>query len=183
MVATQVFTLAGVALGALASFLAATVSERARHRREIAQAWEGRKYDCYAEYVHEVKAMSVVARRMAAAAGLTERSGDRLDLHAGASLLTDAEVRRSIASEKLRLLSDVQTITAAERLGEAAWQLEWLARGKIPDASPGQWSKADEAFARAFDAFHQCARRELGVPGRSLPRQLISPPGQESNDT
>jgi hypothetical protein len=183
MVVTQVLTLVGVAIGALASFLATSVSERSRHRREIAKAWEERKYECYAEYVHEVKAMSIIARRMAAFAGLTERSGDRLDPKDGASMLTEAEVRRSIAAEKLRLLSDTGTITAAARLSEAAWRLEWIARGKLPDASSQTWHQADEAFVRAFDDFHRCARQELAVPGRALPRPFIPLPNREEELT
>lgn len=180
MVVTQVFTLVGVALGALSSFLATSISERSRHRRETTRAWEQRKYDCYAEYVQEVKATTIVARRIAAAAGLTDRSGDRLDPGDGAALLTDAEVRRSIAGEKLRLLSDAQTTLAAADLSQAAWQLEWLARGKIPDASAEQWKAADEAFIRAFDRFHQCARLELGVPGNPVDRPYIPVPGSQS---
>lgn len=40
MVAAQLLTLAGVALGAIASYLVSSLNERARHRREVAHGWE-----------------------------------------------------------------------------------------------------------------------------------------------
>jgi hypothetical protein len=50
VVVAQLFTLAGVALGALASYLVSSVNERARHRREVAKGWEERKFECLANY-------------------------------------------------------------------------------------------------------------------------------------
>ena len=176
----QVFTLIGVALGALASYLATSASERARDRREVAKGWEQRKFDCYAEFLHEAKLMCVLARRMAASLGLTERSGDRLAPEEGAPLLTEAEVRRAVAMEKLRLLADANTTAAVARINEVVWRMEWIARGLI-DASPEQWRETDEASALAFDEFHRCARRELGAPGLLVPRAFIPLPAEGKN--
>lgn len=171
----QIFTLIGVTLGALASYLATSASERARNGREVAKGWEQRRYDCYAEYLHEVKLMGAVARRMAASLGLTDRSADRLDPEAGAPLLAEAEVKRAVAMEKVRLLADADTIVAVARINEVIWRMDWMVRGLI-DASPELWRETDEASALAFDEFHRSARRELGTPGLLVPRAFIPLP-------
>jgi hypothetical protein len=145
----------------------------------VATGWQEKKYDCYSAYVNEVKAMSIIIRRMAAYLELTERSADKLSPEKGASLLTEAETRRSVASENLRLLSDSDTVAAASKLDEAVWLLEWIVRGKIDEVTSDKWPDADAAFAHAFDTLHFCARRELGVPGQAINRRFISAPTTE----
>jgi hypothetical protein len=180
VVAAQLFTLAGVALGALASYVISSLGERTRHQREIAKGWEERKFDGFVTYVNDIKAMSTIAKRMTAFSGLHVRSADKLDPAVGAPLLAEADSRRSVSMERMRLLSGVDTITAASRLDSAVWNLEWIARGLIDGAAPKDWQAAQHEFEAAFDAFHECARRELGVPGQLGVRRVDPLPALET---
>jgi hypothetical protein len=166
----QLLTLAGVALGALCSYASGAVNERLKFKREIGRQWSERRFECFAAYAAEVKTMSTLARRMAAARGLHTLAPDALSVEAGAPLLTEAEVRRSISMESLRLLADADTVAAAHRLNEAVWRLEWIAKGTVPDGTPSRWDQAMSRYLSAFDDFHRAARRELGVPGTDVPR-------------
>jgi hypothetical protein len=47
-ISPQLFTLAGVALGAIASCLVSALTEHARHQRDLSGRWEQRKFDTYA---------------------------------------------------------------------------------------------------------------------------------------
>ena len=172
----QVFTLAGVALGALTSYMVSFLGERTRSQRETAKRWEERKFDSFCAYINDVKAMSVIARRITASLGIHDLSPDELSQDEGLPLLTEAENSRTASMEQLRLLADAETISAGHRLNQAVWRLEWFAGGRIADASPERWQQAMRAFIEAFDAFHLCARRELGVPGRQLVRTPEPPP-------
>jgi hypothetical protein len=174
MIAAQLFTLVGVALGATASYLFSSLNERERHRREVAKGWEGRKYDNFVAFVEDIKTMAHYCRRMAAALNLEERAvaGDKLEVVEGSPLLAEANQRRAISLERLGLLSDVGTIAAAYQLNEAIWVLEWIVEGQIPGAGQEHWERAVARFMDAFDAFHRCARLELGVPGGHVPRQI-----------
>jgi hypothetical protein len=171
-IADQVFTLGGVAIGALAAFASSTLSERARYRRQLADGWRERKFDCYAAYLDDVKHMSVIARRMAASRNLEATATEPLGAVKGAALLTEAETRRTSSMEKVRLLSDGATASAAHTLNKAVWRLEWIARGRVPDATVEDWTAAVQSFLEAMNAFHVEARRELDVPGNTVPRPL-----------
>lgn len=173
MVAAQLFTLAGVALGAIASYLVSSLNERTRHRREVAKEWEDRKYDNLVAFIEEVKTMSHISRRMAGYLGLHGRmpEADQLDIQQGSLMIAEANQRRTVSIERLRLLSDTETISAAYRLNEAVWVQEWIVQGKIPGVRPEHWDHAVDEFVDAFDAFHRCARKELGVPGGHIPRR------------
>ena len=172
-IAAQVFTLVGVAIGALAAFVSSTLSERARYRRQLADGWRERKFDCYAIYLDDVKHMSVIARRIAASRDLELTATESLGSSEGAALLTEAETRRTRSMERVRLLSDAATASAAQALNEAVWRLEWIARGRVPDATADDWAGAVRSFLAAMNAFHVEARRELDVPGHDIPRPLV----------
>lgn len=105
LVAAQLFTLAGVALGAIASYLIGSLNERTRHRREIAKGWEGRKYDNFVAFVEDVKTMGYLSRRVAASLGLHDRmfEGDKLDVQQGFVMIAEVNQRRTVSLERLRL--------------------------------------------------------------------------------
>lgn len=182
MVTAQLLTLAGVALGAIASYLVGSLNERARHRREVANGWEERKYENFVAYVEDIKTMSHVCRRMAAALGLHDRmpKADELDIEEGSLLFAEAKQRRTVSLERLRLLSDGETISAAYDLNEAVWVLEWIVQGKIPGAGREHWELAIKGFMDAFDDFHRRARVELGVPGGHVRRRIPPLPSLEA---
>lgn len=174
MIAAQLFTLAGVALGAIASYLASSVNGQAGHRREVEKGWEERKYENFAAFVEDVKMLSHISRRMAASLGLHDRmvDADRLDPEQGCLMIDEANQRRTVSIERLRLLSDSETISAAYRLNEAVAAMTRIVQGKIPKAGQDHWRNAEKAFTEALDAFHRCARIELWATGGHVPKRL-----------
>lgn len=91
--ATQVITLVGVLLGALTSFFAASLAERAKFRQTLATRWDERKLDTYIEYISSVKETNRAARQTLEAHELGE------DITALLGEMEAAEARRSILFE------------------------------------------------------------------------------------
>lgn len=164
-ISPQLFTLAGVALGAVASYLATALTERARSRRDLASRWEGRRFDTYAGYVSDVKQQGILANRISASLGLHTRVTSPLEPAEGLGLLAEAASQRSLSSERAALLAGEDTLEAIRVLNDAVWLLECYARGAVRDADTRTWEAAFEAYHQALDAFHRSARTELGAPG------------------
>ncbi|MEJ8650250.1 hypothetical protein WKI65_19640 [Streptomyces sp. MS1.AVA.3] len=61
--ASQIITLIGVLVGALTSFFATSMAERAKFRRTLATRWDERKLDTYIEYTSCIKEEVRTARR------------------------------------------------------------------------------------------------------------------------
>lgn len=162
-IADQILTLSGVAVGATASFLATSLGERARFRRDFSSRWERRRFDAYSQYITQTKDFAGIARRIAGARGLQNNEA-ALDPAEGIPLLDDAEARRESLTEIMALLAGPETISAYRRLTEVIGRMEWFARGMIPDAKPNEWLVAMNDFEEALNVFHECARAELGVP-------------------
>jgi hypothetical protein len=171
-VAGQVFTLGGVVVGALASYLVTSLNERSRYIREVAKRWEERKFDAYAAYVSDVKQQVVVANRTSATLGLHNRVTSPLMPEEGLPLLAEQVTRRTTSSERATLLAGEATLVAIRRLNDAAWQMECFARDVVENATTSSWEQAFRAYHEALDAFHRCARAELGVPGRLVDRPV-----------
>lgn len=160
----QVLTLAGVALGAVTSFLVSSLNDRARWRREQSVRWDGRRLDAYAEYVHAVKELAGRYQRIAAGRGLVTGPAP-LELTAEVlAELGTAESRRSALSETCGLLGDTDTNTASKRLNHCLWRLEHLARGVPTEVEQG-WEEAYLDFRKARRRYTECARASLGVSG------------------
>jgi hypothetical protein len=172
-VAGQIFTLSGVAVGALSSYLVTSLNERARSIREVAKRWEARKFETYAAYVSDVKQQVVVANRTSATLGLHYRVTSPLMPEEGLPLLAELATRRTVSSERALLASE-ETLVAIRHLNDATWQMECFARSVIEDATTSGWEQAFRAYHEALDAFHRCARAELGVPGRLVDRPTES---------
>ncbi|MEU6846535.1 hypothetical protein ABZ930_32185 [Streptomyces sp. NPDC046716] len=160
----QIIPLAGVALGAVTSYLAGSLNERARWRREQSVRWDARRLDAYAEYMHTVKELAARYRRLAAGRGLTtgpeplEPTADVL------AELAALEARRSALSETCALLGDTETNTAAKALDHSLWRLELLARD-VPTEAAQNWEQASVQFRQAQQSYIERARTGLGVPG------------------
>jgi hypothetical protein len=173
-VADQVFTLSGVALGAIASYLVSSLGERARFRRELAKRWEDRKVNAYAGYIRDVKEVHMLTQRITAAQGLHDRN-IALPPDEGLPLLAEASIRRSLSSEQVTLLASAETIAALRRVNDEARILMEFARGVRRDAEEGDFHQSIQAFTQALDDFHTCSRSELGVPGMHLTRHTTRP--------
>jgi hypothetical protein len=118
-ISPQLFILGGVALGALASYLTSSLTERTRHHRDLSGRWEGRKFDTYASYVSDVKQQGGVANQISASRGLNTRVTSPLSPEEGLVQLAEAALRRSMSSERATLLADADTLVAIRALNDA----------------------------------------------------------------
>jgi len=55
IMSTQLLVLAGVVIGALASYLTTTANEKARWKRTLDSRWDDRRVEAYASYAQAVK--------------------------------------------------------------------------------------------------------------------------------
>jgi hypothetical protein len=172
-----IFTLGGVAVGAILSYVATVISERTRRRWDLDRLWNEKRLDSYARYAEAVKHKCMLAQRIAVSAGLDVRA-QPLDCEEGLRLLAEAEAEavRGVSYEKVVLLGSRDTVAALYELNKASWKLDWFARGKLDDDDRAGWDEAMNAYAKAFDRFHRSARADLSVPGEYFSRdQGLSP--------
>lgn len=151
--ATQIFTLVGVLIGALTSYAATTVAERAKFRREIATRWDERKLDTYIAYVTCVKEI----QRAAMAAGLARDRG--VDATDALNEMEESENRRSILFETVILLSNGKASAAAHTVNQRTWELLNAARtpsGGVAELRP-------IPLLEALNVLHEAARSDLTI--------------------
>jgi hypothetical protein len=85
-------------------------------------------------------------------------------------LLAEAETRRGLSSEVVTLTGGEAVIEAHRKVNQTLWRMEWFARGLVEDASRENWDRVRREYVNAINNFHECARRDLIVPGEYLPR-------------
>jgi hypothetical protein len=160
--------LAGVVIGALASYLTTAATERARWRRILDSRWDDRRVDAYASYAEAVKDMISISSRIAAARGIAV-SPQPLPLNEeNLELLALAGVKRAAAWEAVLLLGHPETVVAARTWHETVWRLERFARGTVTGEHE-DWEEARTEVNRARSAFYESARNDLQVGGGRLP--------------
>lgn len=165
----QVFTLLGVMVGAISSYVVSTLGEQARYRREVTSQWTQRRLESYVQYLNDVKYMSIVARRVAAGVGLDDHAPP-LSQQEGLPLLAEAETRRSSTGEMVALMSDRETVVSMRKLNQTLWRLEWFARGLLKDEDRQSWKQSVREYDAALENFGGCVRRNLGISGEYLTR-------------
>jgi len=176
-VSAEIATLAGVALGAVLSFSATYIADRTSWLRGQAVRWDERRLTAYADYSYAVKDMVALAARLAAGRGL-DTSFEPLDSSQDSLVkLAEAGVRRTMASETLRLLADEDAMVAAGEMTRSATELEWLARGKTQGDS-SDWHRAYARYEEARDQYTRCARKSLKITGSRI---AANPRPQSSN--
>jgi hypothetical protein len=157
----QVFTLAGVVLGAAGSFIATTLLERGKYRRDKAMRWDAASLQAFSDYLKAVVGMARMAGQAARQRGWDVNAASR-DLDQALRLIEEREDDRAIAFEHVRLVADKATIDAAHRLNYAVWKLEWLASGR-EDGSTDAWRAAVKVYLCALDDFHAATRDRLSM--------------------
>ncbi|MEU1467215.1 hypothetical protein ABZ434_03160 [Streptomyces sp. NPDC005761] len=151
--ATQIFTLVGVLIGALTSYFATTVAERARFRREMATRWDERKLDTYIEYLTCIKEI----QRAAMAAGRARDQGT--DATDALYEMEESENKRSILFETFVLLSNEKAATAAHSVNQRTWELLRTARS----LSSGVAELRRVPLVEALNVLHEAARSDLTI--------------------
>jgi hypothetical protein len=157
----QGLTLAGVILGVAGSFIAATLLERGKHRRDKAIRWDVASLQAFSDYLKAVVGMARMAGQAARQLGWDTNAASR-DLDKALCKMEEREDDRAIAFERVRLVADKATIEAAHRLNEAVWELEWLVSGR-EDGSADAWRAAVQRYLRGLDNFHAATRDRLSM--------------------
>ncbi|WP_129308535.1 hypothetical protein [Streptomyces sp. L2] len=159
--ASQIITIIGVLLGAITSFIATTLAERAKFRQGMATRWDERKLDTYVEYVACVKEASRAAWRVIEA---RERGEDPAEALVEMETL---EARRSVLFEGLVLLAEDTAASAAAHANERLWALLRCARE--PAATPAaRRTELGPALIEALNTLHRAARSDLAINRPSL---------------
>ncbi|WP_309141888.1 hypothetical protein [Streptomyces griseicoloratus] len=162
----QLPALIGVAVGAVGSYAATSLTERSRWRRARAERWDQKRLDTYASYANTLKHQINIAQRIGASRGF-QHAVDPLDPEQGLTQLAEAEARRAAEWESVLLVGDAETIGAARKWHEAVWNIELYARGLKTD--PPGWEQAIRHLSQARDDFYTLARRDLGITGPPPP--------------
>jgi hypothetical protein len=159
----QLIPLLGVVVGVLTSYLLTARQDRRLYHRQITDRWDSNELEAYAQYT---SAVGITARRAGQVAGCRDFDSYAARFESGAALerLDAAEEQRTMAFERVALLGDTEVVTAAQRLNQAVWNLEWYARGE-PDPSPSGWAELLDEYVGALGRFHDAARRALTVSG------------------
>jgi len=151
--ATQIVTLVGVLIGALTSYLATAIAERAKFRRTMATRWDERKLDTYIEYISCVKEISRAAREALRARDRGE------DTTAALTEMEAIEAKRSILFESFILLSDEAAANAAHAVNQRAWELLRVTR----NPANGEAVLADVPLVTSLNVLHEAARADLAI--------------------
>lgn len=153
----QLPALLGVVVGAAATFVATSVAERARWRRDQSVRWDEKKVSAYAEYAHALKHVISVALPLAES---RVGEGAIVTLEAGLDELRAAEEQRTVKWEAVLLLGSSEVVVAARAWHQTVFRLEWLAQGQGSDMTV---TEAVAAISRARGVFYEAAKRDIGV--------------------
>ncbi|MFD9546490.1 hypothetical protein ACFWBG_03840 [Nocardia salmonicida] len=184
-VVQQVITVAGVLLGAGATFAGAALTERAKWQRTQSSRWDDRRLVAYSEFAHSLKHFAVVSQRMVVGRGFPQ-AGQPLSTEEGSQLLAEAESEKTLKWEMVLLLGSPEAVAAARLWNKAVWELSLVAMGR--DMSHDNYLRAYEAAGHKRNAFYECARNDLGVRSGELPfgdgpwlpqNLLAAPPADE----
>jgi hypothetical protein len=161
----QLPVLTGVVIGALASYLASSATERARWRRQQAARWDDKRAQIYADYGYTVKNVYIACLR------IVENRGPNTK-----SIPTDPQVfgeferlaaERTAKWESVLLLGNPETIAAARAWHRSIWQMEVIARGIRTDETA--WTALLDKVDDARTRFYEAARRDLGITSGRVP--------------
>ncbi|WP_239091760.1 hypothetical protein [Streptomyces sp. SID14478] len=164
--ADQLPAMIGVVVGSAGSYVAQSLTERRKWKRQRVERWDEKRFDTYSRYGNVLKAQLRVAQRVGAAMGYADVT-DPLDPDQGFPLMAEAESLRAAEWESMLLVGDAPTIAAARKWHEAVWTIELLVREGCP--SPSDWTKAHRNASAARDTFYQNARQDLGIGGAPPP--------------
>lgn len=167
-VSSQLLVLAGVIVGALASYLTTAATERARWKRTLDSRWDDRRVEAYASYGRAVKDIITLSSRIYGGRGIAVNPEELSPTQESLELLASADIKRAAAWETVLLLGHPETVIAARNWHESVWRLEWWARGRITGEHE-DWEKARSEVNRARSLFYESARKDLQVRGGTLP--------------
>jgi hypothetical protein len=151
--ATQIITLVGVLVGALTSYFATAMAERAKFKRLMATRWDERKLDTYIEYVSCIKKIQRAAMEVGRARDRGEDPSDPL------TEMEENENSRSVLFEAFVLLSNNEAAAAAHDVNQRTWAL--LRAARTPSSGMGDLRPL--ALVEALNVLHEAARSDLAI--------------------
>ena len=154
---TQILTIIGVVVGALASYAAGSQAERTKYKRMMASRWDEQKRQVYRGYASAVKLTHWHAKK-----AVTSFS-DPARHEALRDEMEKAEEQRSLLYEDLLLLGSPETVAAANDVNVKLWLILNSIRNQTSDPVP--WEPLGAELISALTRFHDCARADLGIRG------------------
>ncbi|AZM47165.1 hypothetical protein DMB38_16405 [Streptomyces sp. WAC 06738] len=79
--------------------------------------------------------------------------------------LAEAAHLRGRAFERIMLLSNDRVVEAGHEVNAIAQEIDWQATGRIT-GTLAEWRQRHRTVFQRINAFHDCAREDLGVFGR-----------------
>lgn len=136
--------------------------------KEFAERHEARLADAVLAFAVTVKNQVRVSARLATTYGITTYSRESVEPDEGARLLAVYEDERAVQFERLLLLADSELQERARNWQEAAWAVTQIKQG-LTDISADVFAEMMSTTALRRDAFYNCARKALGIPGQVAP--------------
>ena len=160
----QLPALVGVAVGAVASYLVATATERRRWRRGLETRWDEHRLAAYVEYGSAVKAIFDRVLRLR-----DDNQKEFIDRAAVLQELRPAGAERAAKWEQVLLLGTPTSIAAARSWHQSVWALQDFVFGLR--SGDQEWETALRRSAVARTAFYIAARKDLGLRDPDLPEE------------
>lgn len=161
-VSSQLPALVGVAVGGVLSWGFASLTDRARFRREFRVRWHERRLMEYAAFSSATKRTMSILFRVAAGALLDDQT-EQIPLEDARPLLANAFHEREEAFERVRLVGSPAVITAAR-----AWVQEiYVMRSLVEKSATTRevWQAQVAVTNKRRDEFYAAARQEVGLVG------------------
>ena len=152
--------LTGVIIGAVASYIATTLNERTRWKRQLVSRWDERRLESYSLFASSIDRHVVLAERIAAARGIFPYA-QPIGQQDGTSAMEVFRAERSHAFEQVLLLGDAPTIAAARSVQRKVWELERIVND--PHGSADEWKVAYRTYQEHRDGYYIAARASLGI--------------------
>jgi hypothetical protein len=165
-VVEQLPALIGVIVGAVASYLVSSATERRRWERHQSTRWDERRAQAYAEYGYAVKNVYYLNGLIANSRGLGPVA-EKIDTVEALSELVRLRSERAAKWEHVLLLGSPETVAAAREWHRLVWDMYPFVHGE--NANLDEWNALFDEISAARTRFYEAARRDLGIKSGRLP--------------
>jgi hypothetical protein len=162
----QLPALIGVIVGAAASYLVSSATERRRWERQQSTRWDEKRAQAYAQYGYAVKNVYYLSGRIANSRGLGPVT-EQVDTADALSELARLRSERAAKWEQVLLLGSPETVAAAREWHRLVWDMHPFLHGEKTDLA--EWNALFDEIAAARARFYEAARRDLGISSGRLP--------------
>ncbi|MGH3661257.1 MAG: hypothetical protein ACRDT8_12200 [Micromonosporaceae bacterium] len=168
---SQLPALIGVVVGAVASYAATSLGDRARFRRNQNVRWQERRLGAYTEYTQAQKRILSLCHRVASHLDVDPHPRP-LTLDEATPGLNSASEARDLAWEQLLMLGDRDVVNAGRDWFAVVATMEGFVRDDARDAE--RWGDLLERQRATRAQFYAAARNDLALPPGHDGRQPVS---------